>query len=138
MLKIKGLKVGILDKEILNGVDLVVEKDKIQALMGQNGSGKSTLAQTIMGNSQYSINSGELTFDGKSLQDMPVDQRSKLGIFLSFQYPSEITGVTVSSFLRMIYNKSHEKQLSPVKFREFLKEKLELLEMKDDFISRYL
>lgn len=138
MLVVKDLKAGIEGTEILHGVNLQVEKGVISALMGQNGSGKSTLAQSIMGHPAYEITSGDITFDGKSLKDLEPNEKAALGIFLSFQYPSEITGVTISSYLRLIYNKAHATSTSPVQFRKILKEKMDFLEMHEDFSARYL
>jgi Fe-S cluster assembly ATP-binding protein len=138
MLTIKNLKAGIEGTEILHGVNLQVEDGVISALMGQNGSGKSTLAQSIMGHPAYEITSGDITFNGKSLKGIEPNEKATLGIFLSFQYPSEISGVTISSYLRLIYNKAHASSVSPVQFRKILKEKMDFLEMHEDFSSRYL
>ena len=138
MLKIQNLKVQIDDKQILNGLTLVVEDGQTHALMGQNGSGKSTLAQTLMGSPTYEVLSGTAKINSKNLFGMDPNERSKAGLFLSFQYPSEIPGVNIGSFLRMLYNNSHDKKLTPVKFRDFLKEKLELLEINPEFMNRYL
>ena len=138
MLEIKNLKVNIEDKEVLKGVNLEIEANKIHALMGQNGSGKSTLAQTLMGHPGYKVVGGDVKFNGKNLLELEPNERSLAGLFLSFQYPSEIAGVTISSFLRMIYNKSHSTNLTTVLFRKFLTDKLALLEIKEDFMNRYL
>ncbi len=138
MLKIVNLKVSIPEKNILNGVNLNVEDGKTVVLMGQNGSGKSTLAQTIMGHPSYEIKEGTVEFNGVELNELEPDEKSKAGIFLSFQYPSEIPGVTISSYLRLIYNKSHGTKLSPAQFRKILTEKMAFIEMKEDFASRYL
>ncbi len=138
MLKIANLKVSIPEKEILKGVNLTVGEGKTVVLMGQNGSGKSTLAQTIMGHPSYEITQGTITFNNTVLNDLEPDEKSKQGIFLSFQYPSEVPGVTISSYLRLIYNKSHNTKLSPAQFRKILSEKMAFLEMNDDFATRYL
>lgn len=153
MLEIKDLKVKIQEdsgqstqvnqgenfqKEILKGINLKVEDNKVHVLMGPNGSGKSTLAQAIMGHPAYDVTSGQVSFNGEPILDLDVTQRANVGIFLSFQYPSEITGVTISSFLRLIYNKAHNTKLSPAKFRKILKEKMSLLEIDDSFANRYL
>lgn len=138
MLEIKNFKVNIEEKEILKGVNLTVEDNKVHVLMGQNGSGKSTLAQAIMGHPLYEVTDGEVLINGENLLEMEPDERALAGVFLSFQYPSEIPGVTISSFLRMIYNKRHDVKLSPVKFRKLLAEKMELLNMPEEFMSRYL
>ncbi len=138
MLNIKNLKVSIDSKNILNGVTLAIENGQIAALMGQNGSGKSTLAQTLMGHANYKVVGGKVTFDGKDILNMSPDARALAGIFLSFQYPSEIPGVTISSFLRMIYNKKNKTTLTPVVFRKLLKEKAALLDIKEELFDRYL
>lgn len=138
MLNISDLKVSIEDKEILKGVSLEVGSGEVHVLMGPNGSGKSTLAQSLMGNPFYEVEDGKVVFDGKDLLDLDTTERSLNGLFLSFQYPSEIPGVTVSNYLRTIYNNKHETKLSPVKFRKLLKEKMELLDMSEDFMGRYL
>lgn len=138
MLEIKGLHVEVEGKKILNGVNLKLESGKVHALMGPNGSGKSTLANVIMGHPKYQITKGEIIFNGKIINDIGPDERAKLGIFLSFQYPSEIEGVTVSTFLRTALNSKLEKPISVMDFRELLKEKLELLKAPKDFETRYL
>ncbi len=138
MLKIKDLKVSIEDKEILKGINLDVLKGKVHVLMGPNGSGKSTLAQTIMGNPMYTVTSGDIVLENESILDLEPHARALKGIFLSFQYPSEVTGVTISNFLRMIYNKRHVQNLSPVKFRKILEDKMNALGMNTDFAQRYL
>jgi Fe-S cluster assembly ATP-binding protein len=106
--------------------------------MGPNGSGKSTLASTLMGHPGYEVTDGEIFFLEENLLETEADERAKKGLFLSFQYPSEVEGVNITSYLRMIYNKSHGTTVSPVKFREILKEKMEILDIKEEFINRYL
>lgn len=138
MLNIQDLKVNIEGKEILKGVNLQIEKNTAHVLMGQNGSGKSTLAQTIMGSPMYEITGGSIKFDGKEISNLKPDERAKMGIFLCFQYPSEVSGVSVLSFLRLIYNNSHEEKLSPVRFRELAKEKAQILGINDEMLSRSL
>lgn len=138
MLEINNLKVNIDNNNILKGVDLVVEDSQVHALMGPNGSGKSTLAQALMGHPSYEITDGSVSLNGKDVLDMEPDARALEGIFLSFQYPSEISGVTVSNFLRMIYNKHHTDQVTPAKFRKILKEKMDILQMDESFVDRYL
>ncbi len=137
-LEIKNLKVSAGEVQILKGVDLVVEKGSTTVLMGPNGSGKSTLAQVIMGHPSYSIDEGQVIFNNVELNEIETHLRSEQGIFLSFQYPSEVPGVNVSNYLRMLYNIHHKVNLSPVKFRTILKEKMEFLEMSEDFTSRFL
>src|SRR3990172_4486195 len=99
-LVIKNLRAGIEGKEILKGLDLTVEQGKIHAIMGPNGTGKSTLAYTLMGHPSYAVTSGEVTFKDHNLLELEPDERSRLGIFLAFQYPVAIPGVTVANFLR--------------------------------------
>jgi Fe-S cluster assembly ATP-binding protein len=138
MLEIKNLRVKINEKEILKGLDLKIGENQVHALMGPNGSGKSTLASTLMGHPGYEVVSGAAIFNNENILEMEANERAEKGLFLSFQYPSEVEGVNITSYLRMIYNKSHEQKLSPIKFREVLKEKMEILDIKEDFINRYL
>jgi len=130
--------VAVEDEKILKGLSLELVPGKIHALMGPNGSGKSTLAQVLMGNPQFTVQKGSVVYDNNDFLSVASFERSLSGVFLSFQYPSEITGVTVSSFLRMIYNKHHSANLSPVKFRKLLKEKMEFLDLDESFSGRYL
>ena len=138
MLKINDLKVSIEENRILNGIDLEVKSGEIHALMGHNGSGKSTLAQVLMGHPGYTADEGTVFFENRNLLELEPDQRAGLGLFLSFQYPSEISGVNISSYLRMLYNKRHNEKLSPVAFRKVLKEKMELLHLNEGLVNRYL
>lgn len=138
MLKIERLRVSIETKEILKGLNLEIGPNTVHSIMGPNGSGKSTLAQTLMGHPTYTVTEGQATFENNNILEMEPDQRSQTGLFLSFQYPSEIPGVTVSSYLRLIYNKSTKQNLAPVKFRTLLKEKMELLDMDESFMQRFL
>jgi Fe-S cluster assembly ATP-binding protein len=138
MLKITDLKVNVEDKEILKGVDLEVGDGETHALMGQNGSGKSTLAQVLTGHSNFKVTGGSVVFNGKDLLVMKPFARSLAGLFLSFQYPLEVAGVTLSSYLRLIYNKKHGTTVSPVKFRELAKEYLAILHIKPEILTRSL
>lgn len=140
LLVIKNLKASIDSKPILKGVNLTVNSGEIHAIMGPNGSGKSTLSRVIMGDSKYKIDEGEIFFKGQNITNLPVDQRAKLGLFLSFQYPMEIPGVSLSNFLRTAYNsiKPKEEALSVFKFDSLLKEKLSMLNMPESFANRYL
>lgn len=138
MLEIKNLHVKTADKEIVKGLDLTVGENQIHAIMGPNGSGKSTLASTLMGHPGYEVTQGEVIFLGENLLELESNERASKGLFLSFQYPSEVEGVNISSYLRLIYNKAHGSTISPVKFREILKSKMEILDIKEEFISRYL
>jgi Fe-S cluster assembly ATP-binding protein len=138
MLEIKNLKVNIGDKEILKGLNLEIGQNQIHAIMGPNGSGKSTLAQTLMGHPSYQVTEGEVTFLNENILEMEPNERASKGLFLSFQYPSEVEGVNIISYLRMIYNHSHNEKLSPIKFKELLKEKMAILDIKEEFLNRYL
>lgn len=138
LLKVKDLEVSIDDKKIINKVNLELEKGKIHVLMGPNGSGKSTLANVLMGHPEISVTNGDILLDDASILDLEPNERSQQGMFLSFQYPSEVPGVNISSFLRMIYNKKTGENLSPVKFRKFVKEKMDILGMDESFLDRYL
>ncbi|NLV88825.1 MAG: Fe-S cluster assembly ATPase SufC [Tissierellia bacterium] len=138
LLNIKGLKVNIDDKEILKGLDLNINKGEIHIIMGPNGSGKSTLAYTLMGHPKYEITDGTIEFDGELINEMKADERAKKGIFLSFQYPEEIPGVTVEDFLRTAKTSVTGKMQGIMAFKKLLKEKMDLLEMKEEYASRYL
>jgi len=142
MLEIKNLKVKVEDKEILKGLSMKIGKGEVHALMGPNGSGKSTLAQSIMGHPKYDVFSGKVLFNGKDLLKLDVSERAKEGVFLAFQYPSEVSGITVANFLRLVYNNfaaaRDEKGLSPVAFRKVLKEKMAFLKIDESFAERYL
>ena len=118
-LEIKDLKVNVGEKQILKGINLTVNEGEIHAIMGPNGNGKSTLLQTIMGHPAYTVVSGSITFNGKDVLSMSVDERSKAGLFLAMQYPKEIAGVTNSDFLRAAINARLEKNISLFKFIKF-------------------
>jgi Fe-S cluster assembly ATP-binding protein len=143
-LKIVDLRVSIEEKQILNGVNLIVRQGEVHAIMGPNGTGKSTLAYTLMGHPSYKVNSGQVFFKGKNILELPTDERSRMGIFLAFQYPVSIPGVTVANFLRTAVN-ARRKSIDPAdkgiaipEFRRLLKEKMELLKMDQAFAGRYL
>ena len=139
MLEIKNLHASTEDGlEILKGISLKVNKGEIVVLMGPNGSGKSTLGNVIMGSPNYKIDSGEILFDGKNINNIKPDERAKMGIFLSFQYPAEISGVTISNFLRTALSSLRGKKIDLIYFKELLKEKMNLLNIDDKFSSRYL
>ena len=138
LLSVKNLAVKVEDKNILNGVNLRIAAGETHTLMGSNGSGKSTLAQVIAGNLGYHIDGGEVVFDGKNIVGLLPNDRAQLGIFLLFQYPLEIPGVNVASFLRMIHNKRFGEKVLPIKFRALLEEKMKLIDMKSEFFDRYL
>lgn len=147
-LEIQDLHVSVEDQEILKGVSLTVNKGEIHALMGPNGSGKSTLAYALMGHPKYVITAGDVRHNGDSILEMAPDERSRAGIFLAFQYPVAIPGVSVANFLRMALNARMSKDengngtspkgISIPKFRKLLKEKMALLKMESSFAGRYL
>jgi len=135
---IKDLFVNIDGKEIVKGVNLEVKDGEIVALMGPNGSGKSTLANIIMGNPKYQVISGKILYKDKNILDLKVDERAKLGLFLSFQYPTEVSGVSLTNFLRTAYNSLNENKISLLDFRKLLEEKMALLKIDKSFMTRYL
>ena len=137
-LEIKDVHVAVDDKEILKGVTLSIPPGKVIAFMGPNGSGKSTLANALMGNPKYKITKGTVLLDGVDITTLSPDARSRLGLFLSFQYPQEISGVSVANFLRIAYNARQEKPLSPAEFSKLLKEKMSALKIDQSFAERYL
>ncbi len=150
-LEIKNLHVEVEGKEIIKGLSLSVEKGEVHAIMGPNGSGKSTLANTLMGHPGYTVTGGEIYFKGQNILDLKPDERAVLGIFLAFQYPQEIPGVTLFNFLRTTTNSlrkrrtgedaSTDKKIAASSLRDFNKkinDKMRLLEMDQAFSSRYL
>ena len=138
LLEIKDLHVEIEGKEIIKGINLKMELGKIVALMGPNGSGKSTLVNTLMGHPSHIVTKGKIMFNGKDITELSPDKRAKKGLFLSFQYPKEIPGVTISNFLRTALNEVKEKKLSLLEFRDHIKEKSEILNIPKEFLNRYL
>lgn len=143
-LEIKDLHVSIDGKEILKGVNLIVKQGEIHAIMGPNGTGKSTLAYTLMGHPNYTVTKGEVHFKGQNILELEADERSRLGMFLAFQYPVAIPGVTVANFLRTALNarrralNKEDKGMPIPEFRKLLKEQMELLKMDQAFAGRYL
>jgi len=137
-LEVKDLKVKIEDKEILKGISLEVNKNEVVALMGPNGSGKSTLAYALMGHPRYQVTNGKIMLNGKDATNAEPDERAKNGLFLSFQYPQEISGVSVSNFLRTALNAKREKPISVPDFHKLLQEKMALLKMDKSFALRYV
>ncbi len=138
MLEIKDLKVSVEGKEILKGINLKLETGKVNALMGPNGSGKSTLANTLMGHPNYEIVSGKIILNGEDITSLSPDERAKKGLFLSFQYPSEIDGVTITNFLRTALNNIKGEKIPIMDFKKLMKEKMELLKINSDFMERYI
>lgn len=143
-LEIKNLHVSIEDKEILKGLSLTIKQGEIHAIMGPNGTGKSTLAYTLMGHPNYTVTEGEILFKGKNLLELEPDERSREGVFLAFQYPVAIPGVTVANFLRSAINSRRraenpdDKGMPIPEFRKMLKEKMNTLKMDNAFAGRYL
>ncbi len=138
MLKIDNLRVEIDGQEILKGLDLEVGKGEIHAIMGPNGSGKSTLANVLMGHPRYEITDGSVTFEGEDVLELEPDERAKMGLFLAFQYPSEVPGVSVANFLRTAVNSVREEELSPMEMYRLLQEKMAIMQMDPKFAERYL
>ncbi len=141
-LEIKDLHVSVEGKEILKGVDLAVQQGEIHALMGPNGSGKSTLAYTLLGHPKYKVTKGDIQLDGASILPLTPDKRARRGLFLAFQYPVAIQGVSMFSFLRAAYNSSRttdpKEPPTIFEFREAISEKLKLLQMDESILNRYL
>ena len=135
---IKDLHISVDGKEIVNGLNLDVKEGEIAALMGPNGSGKTTIANVIMGNPKYKVEKGEIFYKGKNILNLKVNERAKLGIFLSFQHPHEIPGLSIGNFLRTAYNSLNDKKISVIAFRKILEEKMNLLKIDKSFINRYL
>ena len=143
-LQISDLFVKVEDQQILNGINLEVPQGEVHAIMGPNGTGKSTLAYTLMGHPKYEIESGQITLDGRNLIGLAPEERSRLGLFLAFQYPVAIPGVTVANFLRTAMN-AHRKAKNPEdkgipipEFRRLLTEKMDFLKMDHAMAGRYL
>lgn len=143
-LEIRNLHVSIEGKPILKGVNLKVGQGEVHAIMGPNGTGKSTLAYTLMGHPSYEVTGGEVLFKGQNILELGADERSRMGLFLAFQYPVSIPGVTVANFLRSALNARRravnpaDKGMPVPEFRKLLKEKMELLKMDSAFAGRYL
>jgi Fe-S cluster assembly ATP-binding protein len=137
-LEIQGLRASVEGKEILKGIDLVVRQGEVNALMGPNGSGKSTLANVLMGRPGYQVKAGQVRFKGQDITALRPDQRAQMGLFLAFQYPTEIPGVSVVNFLRSAYKAVKGEQISALAFRKHLKEKMASLGVEDQMVARYV
>ena len=141
MLEIKGLKASINNKDILKGLNISIKPGELHAIMGPNGSGKSTLANVLSGKNGYKV-SGELKYKGQDLEEIPIEERAQKGIFLAFQYPTEIPGVNTSNFLKTSLNKIKkargEKELDTLSFLKLVKEKSSELGMDEKMLSRQL
>jgi Fe-S cluster assembly ATP-binding protein len=137
-LEIQNLHVRTEEREILHGVDLVIERGQTHALMGPNGSGKSTLANTLMGNPVYEVTEGKILLDGEDLTEADPDERARAGLFMAFQYPATIPGVSVANFLRMAVNSGREEPIKVKEFGRLLSKNMDLLRISRDFTSRYL
>jgi Fe-S cluster assembly ATP-binding protein len=137
-LEIQNLHVRTEDKEILRGVNLKVEKGETHALMGPNGSGKSTLANTIMGNPNYEVTEGKILLNGEDVTEADPDERARAGVFMAFQYPATIPGVSVANFLRTAVNARREEPIKVKEFGSMLRANMDLLRIDPDFNKRYL
>jgi Fe-S cluster assembly ATP-binding protein len=140
LLEIKDLHAAIDGKEILKGLNLQINKGEVHAIMGPNGSGKSTLAKIIAGHPSYEVTGGEVIYEGENLLELDPDERARSGIFLAFQYPVEVPGVSNSQFLRLAYNEKMkhlgEEELDPLEFNDLLKERAKIVEMDSSFFKR--
>ena len=140
MLEIRDLHATVDGKEILRGISLTVNKGEVHAIMGPNGSGKSTLAKVLAGHPAYEVTKGEVLFEGRNLLELAPDERAREGVFLAFQYPVEVPGVSNAQFLRLAYNEKQkhqgEEELDPLEFKDLLKEKAKIVEMEASFMSR--
>ena len=150
LLEVRGLKANVSGIEILKGIDLTVREGEVHAIMGPNGSGKSTFANTLMGHPKYEVTSGDILYKGESILGKETDERARLGLFMAFQYPVAIPGLTFGSFLRAALNARlapsagvdgkvpTKKGIPPKEFRELMRSKMAMLKMDDSFASRYL
>ena len=140
MLKIDNLHASVEDKEILKGLSLTINAGEVHAIMGPNGAGKSTLSSVLAGNEKFTVTSGSVEFEGKNLLELSIEERATLGLFLGFQYPVEIPGVSMANFLKLAINSRRKAQgLEPIKAGEFLKmmrEKAEIVELGDKLMGR--
>ena len=140
LLEVKDLYVAVEGTNILKGLNLQINKGEVHAIMGPNGSGKSTLAKVLAGHPSYEVTKGEIIYDGKNLLELDPDERAREGVFMAFQYPVEVPGVSNSQFLRLAYNEKMkhigEEELDPLEFNDLLKEKAKIVDMSSDFFKR--
>ena len=140
MLEIKNLHATVDGNEILRGINLTIKKGEIHAIMGPNGSGKSTLAKVLAGHPDYEVTAGEVIYEGRNLLELAPDERAREGVFMAFQYPIEVPGVSNAQFLRLAYNEKRkhlgEEELDPLEFKDLLKERAKVVEMEASFMSR--
>ncbi len=140
MLEIRNLHATVDGNQILKGINLTIKKGEIHAIMGPNGSGKSTLAKVLAGHPAYEVTAGEVLYEGKNLLTMAADERAREGIFMAFQYPIEVPGVSNAQFLRLAYNEKRkhlgEEELDPLEFKDLLKERAKVVEMDASFMTR--
>jgi len=140
VLEIRNLRATVDGKEILRGIDLEVNRGEVHAIMGPNGSGKSTLAKILAGHPAYEVTGGEVLFEGRDLLELEPDERAREGVFLAFQYPVEVPGVSNAQFLRLAYNEKRkhlgEEELDPLEFKDLLTERAKIVEMEASLMSR--
>jgi len=140
MLEIRNLHASVDGNQILKGIDLTIKKGEIHAIMGPNGSGKSTLAKVLAGHPAYEVTQGEVLYEGENLLELSPDERARRGVFMAFQYPIEVPGVSNAQFLRLAYNEKRkhegEEELDPLEFKDLLKERAKIVEMDASFMSR--
>ena len=142
LLQVRGLTARIGDRNILKGIDLTVRAGEVHAIMGPNGSGKSTFAKVLSGHPTYEVTGGEVLFEGRNLLELAPEERARAGLFLGFQYPIEVPGVTNSAFLRLAYNTVQgargKEELDPLEFDDLVREKMKLLDIDPSFLGRSL